>query len=453
MRGVHFSLMNDETDKFSLKRDLGFFPALSTVMGLVIGGGVFFKISSVTTATGSSSLTILVWLLAGFITINAGLTVAELASALPVAGGIYKYIEYIYGKVPAFLLAWAQSVIYYPAGISALSIIFATQVMNLLNLPSSWQIPIAIILAIFLYLVNLLGAKVGGSIQSIALIAKLVPIALIIIVGLFTPSTHAVSLFPINSGTHANFWSSLGGGLLATMFAFDGWMNVGNLAGEMKRPEKDLSRSIIVGLFLITLIYVSISFVFIKFLPFHLIPGNQNAASEAAIRIFGDIGGKIVTIGILISVFGSVNGYTMTGPRVSYVLGTDDEIVFPKFFGKLTKNSRVPANAGLIQTIIAIAMIFMGSFDYLTDMLVFVMWIFSMMMFIGVFILRRNEPELERPYKINFYPIPPLIALAGGAYIIISTLIRQPGLAFMGIGITLLGLPVYYIHYFNKKQA
>ncbi len=453
MRGVHFSLMNDETDKFSLKRDLGFFPALSTVMGLVIGGGVFFKISSVTTATGSSSLTILVWLLAGFITINAGLTVAELASALPVAGGIYKYIEYIYGKVPAFLLAWAQSVIYYPAGISALSIIFATQVMNLLNLPSSWQIPIAIILAIFLYLVNLLGAKVGGSIQSISLIAKLVPIALIIIVGLFTPSTHAVSLFPINSGTHANFWSSLGGGLLATMFAFDGWMNVGNLAGEMKRPEKDLSRSIIVGLFLITLIYVSISFVFIKFLPFHLIPGNQNAASEAAIRIFGDIGGKIVTIGILISVFGSVNGYTMTGPRVSYVLGTDDEIVFPKFFGKLTKNSRVPANAGLIQTIIAIAMIFMGSFDYLTDMLVFVMWIFSMMMFIGVFILRRNEPELERPYKINFYPIPPLIALAGGAYIIISTLIRQPGLAFMGIGITLLGLPVYYIHYFNKKRA
>ena len=445
--------MNDETDKFSLKRDLGFFPALSTVMGLVIGGGVFFKISSVTTATGSSSLTILVWLLAGFITINAGLTVAELASALPVAGGIYKYIEYIYGKVPAFLLAWAQSVIYYPAGISALSIIFATQVMNLLNLPSNWQIPIAITLAVFLYLVNLLGAKVGGSIQSISLIAKLVPIALIIIVGLFTPSTHAVSLFPINSGTHANFWSSLGGGLLATMFAFDGWMNVGNLAGEMKRPEKDLSRSIIVGLFLITLIYVSISFVFIKFLPFHLIPGNQNAASEAAIRIFGDIGGKIVTIGILISVFGSVNGYTMTGPRVSYVLGTDDEIVFPKFFGKLTKNSRVPANAGLIQTIIAIAMIFMGSFDYLTDMLVFVMWIFSMMMFIGVFILRRNEPELERPYKINFYPIPPLIALAGGAYIIISTLIRQPGLAFMGIGITLLGLPVYYIHYFNKKRA
>ena len=445
--------MNDETDKFSLKRDLGFFPALSTVMGLVIGGGVFFKISSVTTATGSSSLTILVWLLAGFITINAGLTVAELASALPVAGGIYKYIEYIYGKVPAFLLAWAQSVIYYPAGISALSIIFATQVMNLLNLPSNWQIPIAITLAVFLYLVNLLGAKVGGSIQSISLIAKLVPIALIIIVGLFTPSTHAVSLFPINSGTHANFWSSLGGGLLATMFAFDGWMNVGNLAGEMKRPEKDLSRSIIVGLFLITLIYVSISFVFIKFLPFHLIPGNQNAASEAAIRIFGDIGGKIITIGILISVFGSVNGYTMTGPRVSYVLGADDEIIFPNFFGKLTKNSRVPANAGLIQTIIAIAMIFMGSFDYLTDMLVFVMWIFSMMMFVGVFILRRNEPELERPYKINFYPIPPLIALAGGAYIIISTLLRQPGLAFMGIGITLLGLPVYYIHYFNKKRA
>lgn len=445
--------MNEETDKFSLKRDLGFFPALSTVMGLVIGGGVFFKISSVTAATGSASLTIFVWLLAGFITINAGLTVAELASAIPVAGGIYKYIEYIYGKVPAFLLAWAQSVIYYPAGISALSIIFATQVMNLCNISSTWQIPIAISLAIFLYLVNLLGAKVGATIQTVALIAKLIPIALIIIVGIFTPSSNSISLFPITSGSHANFWSSLGGGLLATMFAFDGWMNVGSLAGEMKRPEKDLAKSIIVGLFAITLIYVLISFVFIKELPFHLIPGNQNAASESAIRIFGEVGGKIVTIGILISVFGSVNGYTMTGARVPYVLGTDDEIVFSKFFGKLTKNTRVPANAGLVQTAIAIAMIFMGSFDYLTDMLVFVMWIFSVMMFIGVFILRKKEPELTRPYKINFYPIPPIIALAGGAYIIISTLFRQPGLAAMGIGITLLGLPVYYIHYFNKKRS
>ncbi|MFC6175352.1 APC family permease [Companilactobacillus huachuanensis] len=445
--------MSNEKDKFSLKRDLGFFPALSTVMGLVIGGGVFFKISSVTATTGSASLTIFVWLLAGFITINAGLTVAELASALPVAGGIYKYIEYIYGKVPAFLLAWAQSVIYYPAGISALSIIFATQVLNLCNLPKVWQIPIAITLAVFLFAVNLLGAKVGGRIQSIALIAKLIPIILIIIVGIFTPATHPVSLFPVTSGSHSDFWSSMGGGLLATMFAFDGWMNVGNLAGEMKKPEKDLAKSIIVGLFFITLIYVLISFVFIKSLPFHLIPGNQNAASEAAIKIFGEIGGKIVTIGILISVFGSVNGYTMTGSRVSYVLGTDDEIVFSKFFGTLTKKTRVPANAGIIQTIIAIIMIFMGSFDYLTDMLVFVMWIFSMMMFIGVFILRRNEPDLKRPYKISFYPIPPIIALLGGGYIIISTLIRQPGLAFMGIGITLLGLPIYYIHYFYKKRS
>ncbi|WP_125762298.1 APC family permease [Companilactobacillus hulinensis] len=443
--------MEKETDK--LKRELGFFPALSTVMGLVIGGGVFFKISSVTAATGSASLTIFVWLLAGFITINAGLTIAELAAALPVAGGIYKYIEYIYGKVPAFMLAWAQSVIYYPAGISALSIIFATQVINLCGLSAGLRIPIAIALVVFMYAVNLLGAKAGGAIQSVALIAKLIPIVLIVLVGLFTHSSNNVSLFPITSGSHPDFWSSMGGGLLATMFAFDGWMNVGNLAGEMKKPEKDLSSSIIIGLFLITLIYVLISFVFIKELPFHLIPGNQNAASEAAINIFGDIGGKIVTIGILISVFGAVNGYTMTGPRVSYVLGADDEIIFSKFFAKLTKNSRIPANAALIQTIIAIIMVFMGSFDFLTDMLVFVMWIFSVMMFIGVFILRKKEPELVRPYKINFYPIPPIIAIIGGAYIVISTLFRQPVLAATGIAITLLGLPVYYLHQYNKKKG
>ncbi|AKP68100.1 APC family permease [Companilactobacillus ginsenosidimutans] len=443
--------MKEESEKFSLKRDLGLFPALSTVIGLVIGGGVFFKISSVTAATGSASLTVLVWLLAGFITINAGLTIAELAAALPVAGGIYKYIEYIYGKVPAFLLAWAQSVIYYPAAISALSIVFATQVINLWGLATTLQIPIAIGIAVFLFVANLFGAKVGGGIQSVAFIAKLIPIVVIIAVGLFTPSTNAVSLFPVTSGSHPDFWTSLGAGFVATMFAFDGWMNVGNMAGEMKHPEKDLARSIIWGLLAITLIYVLISFVFVKELPFNTIPGNQNAASQAAIKIFGNIGGKIVTIGILVSVFGSINGYTMTGTRVSYVLGADDNIVFAKFFAKLTKNTRVPLNAGIVQTVIAIIMIFLGTFDYLTDMLVFVMWIFSVMMFVGVFILRKTQPELPRPYKINFYPIPPIIAIIGGGYIVVSTLIRQPGLAFMGIIITLIGLPIYWIHEHYKN--
>lgn len=444
--------MKEEIEQSNLKRELGLFPALSTVMGLVIGGGVFFKISSVTAATGSASLTILVWLLAGFITINAGLTIAELAAALPVAGGIYKYVEYIYGKVPAFLLAWAQSVIYYPAAIAALSIIFATQVINLTGIPQGTRIPIAILVAVFLFACNLMGAKVGGRIQSVAFVAKLIPIVVIIAVGLFVPSTNQVSLFPVTAGSHPNFWTSLGTGFVATMFAFDGWMNVGNMAGEMKHPEKDLSRSIIWGLLLITLVYVSISFVFVKELPFNTIPGNQNAASEAAINIFGNIGGKIVTIGILISVFGSINGYTMTGTRVSYALGKDDNIVFADFFARLTKNSRVPMNAGIVQTIIAIIMIFLGTFDYLTDMLVFVMWIFSVMMFVGVFILRKKEPELERPYKISFYPIPPIIAIIGGSYIVISTIITQPILAFLGIVITLVGLPLYYLHIYNKNK-
>ncbi|WP_300562549.1 amino acid permease [Companilactobacillus sp.] len=444
--------MKEESVDSDLKRELGFFPALSTVMGLVIGGGVFFKISSVTAATGSASLTILVWLLAGFITINAGLTIAELATALPVAGGIYKYIEYIYGKVPAFLLAWAQSVIYYPAAIAALSIVFATQVINLTNIPDATRIPIAIAVAVFLFLSNLLGAKAGGRIQSVAFVAKLIPIVLIIAVGLFTPSNNPVSFFPVTAGSHPNFWTSLGTGYVATMFAFDGWMNVGNMAGEMKHPEKDLSRSIIIGLLLITLVYVSISFVFVKELPFHIIPGNENAASEAAIKIFGNIGGKIVTIGILISVFGSINGYTMTGTRVSYALGKDDDIVFANFFAKLTKNTRVPMNAGIVQTVIAIIMIFLGTFDYLTDMLVFVMWIFSIMMFIGVFILRRKEPDLKRPYKVSSYPIPPIIAIIGGGYIVFSTIALQPVLAFLGIFITIVGLPLYYIHAFNKNK-
>lgn len=237
------------------------------------------------------------------------------------------------------------------------------------------------------------------------------------------------------------------------MFAYDGWISIGNIAGEMKRPEKDLPRAIVLGLALITLVYTLVNLVFLKTLPISAIAGNENTAADAAMRLFGQMGGKLVTIGILISVYGAINGYTLTGMRVPFAMAEEDSLPFSHYFRRLSPHTYVPYFAGSVQFIIALCMMLLGSFDLLTDMLVFVMWLFNCLIFIAVFKLRRHEPALVRPYKVPGYPVIPLIALIGGLFILMTTLVTKTGLAVTGLGLTALGLPVFYWHQAKLKNT
>lgn len=438
--------MNNE-----LKKDIGFFPALSTVMGTVIGAGVFFKAASVYAVTGTASLGMLAWFLGGVITICAGLTGAELAAAIPKTGGMMAYINHTYGDFASFLLGWAQTIIYFPANIAALAIIFGTQFTNLFNIDSKYLIIISIIAAVSITLINFLGAKASGSFQSITLICKLLPLALIIIFGILHKGDVQFSLFPVVAGPDKNFIQALGSGLLATMFAYDGWLHVGNIAGEMKNPKKDLPRAISIGLLMIMVVYLLINIAFLMALPVSMIAGNSNAASDVATVLFGGMGGKFVTIGILISVYGTINGYTMTGMRIPYAMALENKLPFSNLLKKLSPNTKIPYNSGILILVISIIMMFSGSFDLLTDMLVFVIWIFYTMTFAAVFILRKREPELERPYKVPLYPFIPIVALIGGTFIVINTLFTQTNLALIGILLTALGIPIYF--YLKKKNS
>ncbi|GEL88982.1 APC family permease [Pediococcus parvulus] len=434
--------MQQEND--GLKKEVGTFTALATVMGTVIGGGVFFKVASVVSATQSAGITLIAWVLGGLLTICAGLTSAELAAALPLTGGAVKYLEYTYGKLPAYLFGWAQSLIYFPANIAALSIVFGTQIVALLHLRDSVQLPVAILAGLSITLINFLGTKAAGRLQSMALIFKLIPIAIIVLVGLFAPSSTNLDLLPTASA-HTSLFSAFSSGLLATMFAYDGWLGVGAIAGEMKHPEKDLPRAIGWGLAFITIIYTLINLVFLKTLPISHLAGNLNAASESAIKLFGVMGGKLVTIGILISVYGAINGYTMTGMRVPLSMAEEQTLPFSGFIRKVSKHTAAPFGAGILQFAIALLMMFLGNFDLLTDMIVFVMWIFSLLIFIAVFILRKREPDLKRPYRVPGYPVIPIIAIVGGLFILITTIVTQFELAMIGMIVTLLGVPVYYL--------
>ncbi|HCD17898.1 APC family permease [Macrococcoides caseolyticum] len=429
-------------NKNIIQKNIGFFPALALVMGTVIGSGVFFKVSNITEVTGTPGMTLLVWLLGGVITICAGLTVAELAAAIPRNGGLTTYIEYTYGRFSGFLAGWAQSFIYFPAMIAAQAIVFSEQVLNLLHLKDGWIVPVAFIAVASIYLINIIGSKAGGILQSVTLVVKLIPLIVIIIFGLMNTGDVEVSLAPNTGDTGINFFTAIGAGLLATMFAYDGWIHVGNIAGEMKNPKRDLPLAIVLGLGLVTVIYLLINATFLYTMPIEDLKGNLSAATDASEMLLGDMGGKLVTIGILISVYGALNGYTMTGMRLPYAMAEKNILPFKESFMKVT-NAGIPWFSGLVQVIIGAIMITSRSFDAITNMLVFVIWAFYVMAFYAVFVLRKRESELERPYKVPLYPVIPAIAIIAGVFVMVNTLFTQPVLAIVGIIITLLGIPIY----------
>ncbi|OXC29853.1 APC family permease [Lactobacillus crispatus] len=432
-----------------MKRQISFGQALATVVGSVIGAGVFFKIGTITAQTGSTSMTLFVWILAGIISIASGLTISEIAASLKINGAI-KYLDYTYGRVWGFLFGWAQMIVYFPAQIGALSSIFGVQFVSLFGIKARYSNLIAILLVLFLLGINLIGTKFSSKMQSVITILKIIPIALIIIWGLFNPVKIPAPIIPLTVGTGHSFPTAISQGLLSALFAFEGWIVVTNLANEVKNPEKDLSRAIILGLSAITLIYVLINYTFMTVLPIDQLTNNNNAAFQASMKLFGQFGGKLVTVGILISVYGAVNAFMLTGMRTPYILAQDNLLPFSNKIGKANIHTGVPVVGAFIVDAIAIIMILLGNFTVLTDMLVFVMWTFNTMLSVAVIILRKREPELKRPFKVPWYPIIPIISVIGGIFIVVSTIINQFVLSIIGIGLTLLGLPIYY--YMQKKN-
>jgi len=431
-------------EKNVLKKEIGLLAASAVVIGMVIGSGVFFKPTAIYTATGAPGLGMLAWIIGGLITIAGGLTAAEVAAAIPETGGMIVWLEKTYGEVWGFLLGWVETVISFPANIAALSIIFATQAVSLLGLGDGMIVTVAIISTIFLIGMNSLGAKVGGNIQTVFTIAKMVPILGIIVFGFVSGNGGVVRLLPFSAAGHP-IATSLGSALLATMFAYDGWIHIGNISGELKNPKKDLPRAIIGGLLFVMAAYILINMAYLFVIPASALAVTKTPATDVATILFGAAGGKVITVGILISIFGALNGNVLTGMRVPYAMAIENKLPGSKWLAKINPKTGTPINCGILIGVIAIFMTLLGNFNQLTDLLVFVLWIFYVMTFIAVMVLRKKQPNLIRPYKVPLYPVVPLIAIVGGLYIIINTMITQPLNAGLGLAVTIIGLPIYYM--------
>lgn len=424
-----------------LKKSIGLVSALSIVIGMVMGSGVFFMPTQVFSATTTPGLGIIAWMLGGFISIAAGLTTAEISAIIPKTGGMVTYLKEVYGDLWGYLLGWAQTLVYIPAIMAALAIMFSTQVISLLGLSNNMIIPVAIGVVIFLTIMNSLGSKTGGTIQTLATVGKLIPLFAIIIVGFIKGDGGVVRLLPVIPESKP-LATALGSALASIMFAYDGWINVGNIAGEMKNPKRDLPIAIVGGLFVIMGVYVLINIAYLLVLPADVLASTSAPANEVANVIFGASGGKLISAGIMISIFGTLNAFVLTGARVPYVMAVENKLPFSKSLAKLNK-SNMPLNSTVLISVLSSLYIMTGNFGPLIDLTVFIIWMFYVMIFVAVFILRKRKPNIERPYKVPMYPIIPIIAILGGVYIVVNTIIAQPMNAVLGIGITILGVPVY----------
>lgn len=431
-----------------LKKNLGITTAISIVVGCVIGSGIFFKPQAIYSAThGAPGLGLLAWIITGIVSICGALTFAEIAIMFPRTGGIVTYLKEAFGETIGFLAGWIQVLVFYPAMISALAVAFSNQ-LSLFLKTDQYIIVIAIGCIIILAGMNSLGSKPAGRLQIIFTVSKLIPIVLLIIFGFIKGQNDAPLFFPM-IGKDINTVVVLGQLMVSVLFAFEGWTGVGAIAGELKNPGKDLPRAIIGGVSIIMAIYLIINIAYLKVIPASSLAFLKAPAAAVAIKLFGNIGGKIIAVGIMISVFGACNGFLMSGSRVAFAMAQEETLPFSSYLSKLNKD-KVPFYSIFLVALIGIIYSISGQFNLLTDLAVFSSWLFYTLTFIAVIKLRKDKPLIKREYKVILYPMVPLIAVISGLFVVVNQLFlsgtRSTVLSFASLGVLLLGY-LYYKHF------
>lgn len=428
------------------KNKIGLTVALSIVVGTIIGSGVFMKPGSVLDYSGSSNMAILAWVIGGLLTLASGLTVAEIGAQIPKNGGLYTYLEEIYGSFWGYLSGWMQTIVYGPAIIGTLGLYFSSLMINFFYLDKVWNLPIAIGTVVFLGVVNSMGTKYGGIVQTITTIGKMIPIVLIVVLGFWKGNSDIFNVVvPISEN------QSIGMAILATLFAYDGWILLASIGGEMKNPTKLLPKAMTVGILIVTAAYVLINLALLNVLPAtQIVDLGENATATAAGMLLGEYGGKIISIGIIVSIFGCLNGKILTFPRIPMSMAERGQLPFAKFIAKESPRFKTPANAITVEIILGIILMIISDPNKLSEISVFIIYIFYVMAFIGVFILRKRNKNKERAYSVPLFPIVPIVAIFGSLFVIGSAIINDPVSCFLSIGIVFTGLPVYW--YLNKKN-
>jgi len=468
--------------KTEFKPSLSAFDATMIVAGSMIGSGIFIVSADITRNVGSAGWLLAVWLLTGFMTLTAALSYGELSAMFPKAGGQYVYLKESYNPLLGFLYGWSFFSVIQTGTIAAVGVAFSkfagyffpslemTDANILFQLGFLKIYPaqvLSIVTIILLTYINTKGVQSGKIIQSTFTITKLASLFGLIGFGFLLASKASIwdanwanawemKTIASDNSTTPIFGVAILGAIAASMvgsiFSSDAWNNVTFIAGEIKNPKRNIGLSLFLGTLIVTVIYISANLMYLSVLPLNEIanaPADRVAVAASNV-IFGNIGTYVIAVMIMISTFGCNNGLILAGARVYYTMAQDG--LFFKKAATLNKNA-VPAWALWAQCIVASLLCLSGRYGDLLDMVSFIVVIFYILTIIGIFILRKKRPELDRPYKAFGYPVLPAIYILMGTCFCVLLIIYKPNFTWPGLIITLLGVPLYYLALRNQKTT
>lgn len=451
----------------SLVRTFGIGYVIIFVIANIIGSGVYKKIAPMAAELHSSEWILLAWIVAGIITLFGALSNAEVAGLLADTGGDFVYFKKIYNRFFAFLYGWSLFTVIQTATIASLAYVFAQSLNSIIPipevLPSLQHFSIggvftpfqdfgikltAILLILMLTFLNISSLRSGAGTSKAILLLVATGLLTIIVFGLTSNVERPVT--PILSGTLTSGSVSLSAfftAMLAAFWAYQGWASVGFIGGEVKDANRNIPRGIVIGVFIVILIYLLVNVTYLSLLSIPQLEqihaaGNQIAAIEA-VRVFWGKGGVLfISLLILVTTLGCTNASVLTGARPTYAMAREG--LFFSGIAKVNK-ANVPSNSLLWQGIWSSMLVLSGSFDQLTDMLIFAVFIFYGATSLGVIILRRRMPDAHRPYKVWGYPVVPVMYILFCIGLFFNTIITKPREAAIGLTLILLGIPVYFL--------
>ncbi len=459
------------------------------VVGAVVGSGIFRKPGVMAGELGSPELLLGIWVLAGIITLFGALSNAEVASMLPQTGGQYVYFDKMYGPFFSYLYGWSVFSVIQTGSIAGIAYVFAEYATQLVALPrfgpeiESFAISIpfigdiqplleigvkglAALVIIVLTIVNYLGVRFGGAVQNAFTVSKIIAILLLILLAFVLPDAGQAANLSIDSTTvdpaKVGLIVAIAAALQGAFWTYDGWNNVTYIAGEVKQPQRTIPRGLIYGMGVIIVVYLLINLAYSYVLPIDEMASSRLVAADVADKLF-DGGGKWIAILVMISTFGTTNGTILASARVYFSMARKN--VFPRFLGNVHPRYHTPSSSLAVQCLWSVVLVFSGTFDTLTDMLIFVSWLFYAAGAIGLFVLRRKYPKAERPYRVPLYPYIPLIFIIfATAYLVLTVYgditsyqqavaAGEPGIMNFALGLVLvfIGTPIYF--YYHKRNS
>ncbi len=462
-----------DSNKDQFKRELGLLDGTMLVVGSMIGSGIFIVSSDIARQVGSAGWLTLIWLISGLITMIAAVSYGELSSMFPKAGGQYVYLREAYGKLIAFLYGWSFFAVIQTGTIAAVGVGFSKFAAYLFPSMSDENILfeigefklnaaqiVSIITIVFLTYLNSRGVKKSKMMQTILTIIKILSLFGLIIFGFLLAAKAEIwnanwsdmwatksfvkdssSWLPISG---VALISGISAAMVGSLFSSDAWVGVTFIAAEIKNPKRNVGLSLFLGTFIVTIIYVLTNLMYLAVIPFDEIATakSDRVAVVASQYIFGDIGTYIIAIMIMISTFACNNGLIMAGARVYYTMANDG--LFFKKAAKLNVSS-VPAWALWAQCIWASALCLTGKYGDLLDFVIIIVLIFYILTIYGIFILRKNRPNIERPYKAFGYPFLPMFYIIVASAISVALLFTKTSTCGWGVLIMLIGIPIYYV--------